>query len=619
MLILINTVVSGQGITTSSINGTLTSTEGEVLPGCIIVAIHQPSGSKYVTTSGTKGDYNLPDLKVGGPYLITISLLGYKVQKDSSIFLDLGEELNLNYKLASNSTNLNQVVISGKADKTFNSGRTGSNTNISAEDMQMLPSVSRSLNDYTRLTPEANNNAGGMSYAGANNRYNNFSIDGSVNNDVFGLSSSGTNGGTAGTQPISLDAIQTINVAISPYDVKQGGFTGAGINAVTKSGANNIFGDVYYFLNNQNLVGRSVIDSSKESNYSSSQMGISLGGPIIKDKLFFFVNGESTDASYPSSYNIGQGSKIADSTVKNIENKLMQVTDGQYNGGGYGPFTDKTTSDKIFARIDWNINTNNKLTIRNNYVQASEDNLSRSLSSLTFNDGGYTLKNKTNNTVMELDSRFSNKVANELRIGYTTVSDNRICPGNPFPSVTIDIPVTPTLPAQYITLGSQYSSMANSLDQNITTISDNLNIYLNKNKITIGTEDELYHFKNLFIQDQYGNYVYSSYSSFMDISQSAYYQTHVGYDCANYTYYYSTVQGQPDWAAQFNAEQLGFYAQDEISLIKNVKITAGVRVDVPVFPDKPVANNTFDTSALAKTYGVATTQMPKSNPLISPR
>ena len=616
--VLFNTAVSGQGITTSSINGTITSDEGEILPGSIIIAIHEPSGTKYATTSGTSGSFNLPSLKVGGPYIIKISLLGYQEKKDSSIYLDLGEDLNLNVKLTRTSTNLNQVVISGKADNTFNSSRTGSNTNISATQIQMLPSVSRSLTDYMRLTPQANNNSGGLSYAGANNRYNNFSIDGSVNNDVFGLSSSGTNGGTAGTQPISLDAIQTINVAISPYDVKQGGFTGAGINAVTKSGTNTVMGDAYYFFNNQNLAGKTPTNDpkvvrTKLSNFSSSQMGLSVGGPILKDKLFFFFNGEMTNRLDPSSYNVGAGSNIPDSIAENIKNILLEKTGGTYDGGGYGPYTNKTTSQKFFARIDWNINTNNKLTIRNNYVQASEDNLSRSVNSLVFNDGGYTLKSKTNNTVVELDSRFSNKLANELRIGYTTVRDNRVLMGQPFPSVSITINAQ-----EHVSLGSEKSSEANSLDQNISTLSDNLSIYLNKNKITIGTEDELYHFKNLFIQDNFGYYVYGSYDAFTHVIHSDSAQVH-DWDCANYTYYYSTLKDQPRWAAQFKAMQLGFYAQDEISMIKNVKITIGVRVDVPVFPDKPTENKAFDTDTNFTKYGVATNQMPKSTPLLSPR
>jgi hypothetical protein len=619
-IILFNTTISGQGITTSSMNGTITSTEGEQLAGCIIVAIHQPSGSKYVTTSGVKGEFNLPGLKVGGPYLIKVSLLGYQEKKDSSIYLDLGEDLNLNIKLANSSTNLNQVVISGKADNTFNSGRTGSNTNISTEQMQMLPSVSRSLTDYERITPQANNNAGGMSFAGANNRYNNFSIDGSVNNDVFGLSSSGTNGGTAGTQPISLDAIQTINVAISPYDVKQGGFTGAGINAVTKSGTNKFAGDAYYFFNNQNFAGKTPTDNdtvvrTKLNNYSSKQIGLSFGGPVIKDKLFFFLNGEITERSDPSAYNNNEeGSNIPDSIVTNIYNHLLQITEkagNKYDGGGFAPFVNKTTSQKIFGRVDWNINNNNKLTIRNNYVQASEDNRSRSINSIVFDGGGYTLKSNTNNTVLELDSRLSLKIANELRIGYTTVRDKRVLMGQPFPSVTVKI-----TSLESVSFGSEKSSEANSLDQNITTLSDNLNIYLNKNKITIGTEDELYHFKNLFIQDNYGAYSYASYAGFMDVGSG---NEIANYDCYNYTYYYSTVPGQPQWAPQFSAMQLGLYIQDEFTVVKDLKLTGGVRVDVPVFPDKPTENKAFDSDTNFTKYKVATNQMPKSNPLFSPR
>ncbi len=618
IIVLINLTAIGQGITTGTIDGTIRSADKELLPGCIIVAIHQPSGSKYITTSGKKGDFNLPNLKVGGPYLIKISLLGYQEKKDSSVFIGLGEDLNLNYTLSNNSVNLTQVEIIGKADNVFNSNRTGASTNISTEDIQALPSVSRSINDYLRITPQANNISSGMSYAGANNRYNNFSIDGSVNNDVFGLSSSGTNGGMSGTQPISLDAIQTIRVDISPFDVKQGGFTGAGINAITRSGTNNFFGDVYYYMNNQNLVGKSVIDGSSQTNYSSLQRGISVGGPIVKDKLFFFFNTELTDRNEPSAYNIRQGSTIKDTIIRNIENKLLQVTGDKYNGGGYDPFTNTTSSQKFFIRFDWNINNSNKLTVRDNYVNASQDNLGRSISGLTFNNGGYTMKNKTNNIVLELSTRFSPKVANELRLGYTTVSDNRVCPGDPFPRITINLPATSTTPAQHIYIGDDVSSMANSLDQTITTLSDNLNIYLNKHKITIGTENELYHFKNLFIQYNYGSYTYASYNSFMDISSSA--QTQLNnWDCTNYSYYYSTVPGEPKWAAQFNAIKLGGYVQDVFNIVKNVKITAGVRVDVPLFPDKPTENKTFDTLAIARSLNLATNQMPKSTPLFSPR
>jgi hypothetical protein len=623
-LFLFNAKISGQGVTTGSMNGIITSDAGETLPGCIVLATHKPSGSQYATTTGANGNYYIPNLKVGGPYVIRVVLLGYQEQKDSSVYIELGEELNLNFKLEQNNIKLQEIVISSKPDNTFNSGRTGAITNISVPLIKMLPSVSRSLDDYMRITPQANNNAGGLSYAGANNRYNNFSVDGSVNNDVFGLSSSGTNGGMAGTQPISLDAIQAINVAISPYDVKQGGFTGAGINAVTKSGTNSFVGDVYYFINNQNFVGKTPTDDptvtrTKLSNYSSMQTGFSSGGPIIKDKLFFFLNAELTDRSDPSKYNIGQGSNIPDSIAQNIYNHLKEITGGKYDGGGFAPFVNKTKSYKLFSRVDWNINTNNKLTIRNNYVQASEDNLGRSINSLVFDDGGYTMKSNTNNTVMELDSRFSNQLSNELRIGYTTVGDNRVPMGPAFPSVTVEnINHNPSLSVSF---GNEKSSMANSLYQHITTLSDNLTIYLNKHKVTIGTEDELFHFKNLFIQDNYGYYVYGStsangYNAFMDVGSG---HELSNWDCTNYTYYYSTVSGQPRWAPQFNAMQYGLYVQDEFNIVKNLKITAGIRADVPVFPDNPTENNAFNTDINFTKYGVATNQMPKSNPLYSPR
>jgi TonB-dependent Receptor Plug Domain. len=261
-----------------------------------------------------------------------------------------------------------------------------------------MPSISRSVSDFTRLVPQAASSNGGTSFSGTNNRYNSFQVDGVVNNDVFGLAGTGTNGGQAGIQPISLDAIEQIQVVIAPYDVRQSGFTGGGINAITKSGSNDFKGSAYFYGNNQDFVGttagKNVENRKKLDKQTDMQFGVSLGGALIKNKLFFFVNGEITDKSYPTSYNVGEGSNVTKEEADQVMNHLMSISGG-YNGGGYGPMDVTTKSYKILERIDWNINDNNKFTLRHSYVSGKQLNYSLSANGLRFNDNGYYMNSKT--------------------------------------------------------------------------------------------------------------------------------------------------------------------------------------------------------------------------------
>ncbi|HUX57686.1 MAG TPA: TonB-dependent receptor [Bacteroidales bacterium] len=616
IFLFITVMMYGQGSTTSGINGRVVDEKNQPIPGATVIAIHGPTGTQYGTLVDSNGMFHLPNLNVGGPYSIKVTFIGYKPDIQEKVFLRLGDRLDFSIKMVEDVVQMGEVIVVGKPDNTFNSGRTGANTNITQENMGQMPSIARSLNDFTRLTPQATTTSGGVSLAGSNNRYNNFQIDGAVSNDVFGLSGSGTNGGQAATQPISLDAIQEIQVVIAPFDVRQGGFTGGGINAITKSGTNEITGSAYFFGNNQGLVAKTPTDNpdatrSKLNNYSDYQAGLSVGGPIIKNKLFFFLNAEMTKKEQPSTYDLGDGSNFRQGMLDSILTKLAEIGPG-YDAGGYGSFINSTKSTKLFGRLDWNINANHQLTLRHSFLDALDDKLSRSRDYLAFNNAGYRFINKTNSTVAELKSRFNDNIANELRIGYTRVRDYRSLMGDPFPYIKID---KIDGESRSLEIGSERYSSANELDQDIWSIEDNLLWFLGKHNLTIGTHNEFFGFRNLFIRDNMGAYVYSSFNNFMSVGTLAEaLPKEYGYSFSN-----ESITGSPRWAPSFNAYQLGLYVQDEWNAAKGLKLTIGLRVDLPVFPDKPTGNTTFNSDPNYTKFGVTTDQMPEAVPMWSPR
>ncbi|HET9412489.1 MAG TPA: TonB-dependent receptor, partial [Candidatus Saccharimonadales bacterium] len=332
-------------------NGTIKDQAGSPLPGATIIAVHNPTNTQYVATTNADGYYNIQNMRVGGPYTVRTSYVGYQEQRSENVNLALGQSARVDFTLSESSRELGEVEILGERNDVFNQDRTGAATNVSREQIERLPTLSRSLQDFTRLTPQASGN----SIGGSSNRYNNITIDGAVNNDVFGLSSSGTPGGSAGTQPISLDAIQEIQVVIAPYDVKQGNFTGGGINAVTRSGTNKFSGSVYGFGRNEDIIGKAVEGPRvKADEFKNYQYGIRVGGPIIPDKLFFFTNYDATRITEPVRFAPGSSeSQIPLSAAQQVA-EFVQETYG-YDVGSFGGFDRDTESDKLFARLDWNI------------------------------------------------------------------------------------------------------------------------------------------------------------------------------------------------------------------------------------------------------------------------
>jgi outer membrane receptor protein involved in Fe transport len=576
-------------VTTSTLSGSITSGT-EPLAGATVSATHQPTGTVYRSSSLKQGVFNLVNLIPGGPYTVEVSFVGFQTYTQPNVFLALGENTRLDINLTSSTTTLESVVITGTAAARR---KTGASTSISRQQIAALPTLSRSLQDYTRLTPQANGN----SFGGANNRFNNITIDGAVNNDVFGLSSSGAPGGPAGTTPISLDAIQEIQVVIAPYDITYGNFTGGGVNAVTRSGTNRFEGSAYYFLRNENTIGKDPVSRVKSTEFSDKQYGLRLGGPIIQNKLFFFVNGELARRTAPTIFNPGDaGALLTVAEAAALADTLMKKYD--YNPGSYGTFVAQTQSDKLFGRIDWNITDKHQLTLRHNYIKAFDDNNTRSATLFRYENNGYRFNNKQNITVAELRSRFSQGLSNNLILGLHRIRDFRTTLGELFPFAEI------SKGSGTIQLGSERSSVANELDQNIFEITDNVKLFRGKQTFTIGTHNEFFSFRNLFINNALGRWRFASIQDFYNNNPR---QVEVNY---------SNVPGNPRPAAEFNAAQLGFYAQDEIQINPQFRLTAGIRVDIPVIGDKPPYNKIVDSTFKGQ---YSTTNIPDKQLLWSPR
>ncbi|MGA9119915.1 MAG: carboxypeptidase regulatory-like domain-containing protein [Bacteroidota bacterium] len=592
-----------QGLTTAAINGVVTDQNGEVLPAANVVAVHVPSGTVYGISTRTDGHFNLLGLRAGGPYTITASLVGYRPQKEQNIELQLGQNFEINFKLVSEAVELGEINVTAERSAIISASRTGASTNVSKEAIERLPTVTRSFQDFERISPLFV----GSSAAGRSNRFNNIQIDGANVNDLFGLGASGTPGGQANTNPISLDALQEFQIVIAPYDVRQGGFTGGGVNAITRSGTNQYTGSAYFYGRNQNQVGLGpTIPAKKVADFSDVQSGFRVGGPILQDKLFFFANGEITRRRAPSDVVLSAPGVAGPNVVRipaDTAARLASILRSRYgyDPGSFDALTARRQSNKIFARIDWNINEENRLTLRHNYVDAFDDNLQRTTASYYFENTNYVFNSTTNQTVLQLSSTLGTHFANELILGYTSIRDSRDYPGKAFPFVRINYDNNSSL---VLGAGSENFSQANKLDQDIFEVTDNFTWFAGSNVFTFGTHNEFFNFTNLFIRNLFGYYEFPSVAAF-DQNKPTDYQLS-----------WSQV-ADPNWAAKFSALQWGLYGQVESQVLPNVKLTAGVRFDVPTLPDKPSYNKSVDSTFSG--IGISTDKVPTGKVLWSPR
>ncbi len=575
-----------QGNTTSSINGVVYDQDNKSVPGATILAIHSPSGSRYTSIAENDGSFRISNMRVGGPYMITVSFVGLKTFQDNDSFLQLGETKTLKVKLTSESNQLKEVVIVSARDNTFNSKRTGAETVIDSKKINALPSLSRNISDFARLTPQAQLRGDDvLSIAGQNNRYNSIYIDGAVSNDVFGLAANGTNGGQTGVSPISIDAIEQFQVSVSPFNVKLSGFSGGAISAITRSGTNNFEGSAYFLNRDQNLVGKTppslagTAARTKLANFTAQTYGVRAGGALIKDKLFYFINYERQDNETPQPFEL---STYTGNSKDRLAELITKLTSYGYDPGSFTNNVRTLVSDKLTAKLDWNISDNHKLSLRHGYVKAENFNPRRSsATAINYVNGNELFNSVTNTTALELNSKFGNKYANNLVVAYTDVNDDRDPSGNPFPTVQIFDGSAPS-----IFFGAESFSTANLLRQKILTITDNLEISLGRNTLTIGTHNEFSSSRNVFFGNNFGSYRFASLDDFLTNKKPNRFQMN-----------YSLIGGEGDdslGAAEFGTKQFGAYIQNDMRITDNLKISYGVRVDVPVWEDGLV-NNDFNT------------------------
>ena len=610
-----------QGITTATISGKITDSKGEALPGANVIAIHVPSGTQYGTATRADGSYTIPNARIGGPYKITASFVGYANQEVNGLFLNLGVTTAQNLSLAEEGTSLNEIVVSGQS--LVNSDRTGAITNISNNQIQQLPTLSRSFNDYIRLTPQANGN----SFGGRSSGFNNITVDGGLFNNAFGLS--GTVGGQANAQPISLDAIDQITTSIAPYDVREGSFTGAGVNVVTRSGTNDIEGSVYYFTRNESLVNSKVRDTeSPLQNFTVQNTGFRLGGPIIKDKLFLFVNYERERRTDPGTNFLASRPGLSGTNISAVQaadldalSTFLQTNYG-FNPGPYEGYNLQSNSDKAAVKLDYNISNVHKLTIKYNYLISYRDvtpsgsggisnTRSPGLTGLPYLGAYYRINNNLNSFTAELNSNFNNKFSNKLQIGYSEFRDFRENPAiaNPFPMVDIGNGSGGFLTS----FGFEPFSANNILNTNVLQISDNLDIFKNKHTISVGTYNEFYKFQNGFAPNYYGIYRFNSLADFYasaagTAGRSSFYRLQ-----------YSAAADGSFPLVETNAMQLGFYVQDKYEINSKFNITAGIRVDIPIITSDIASNTAVAGFNFRDGAKIETSKLQKSQTLLSPR
>ena len=595
---LATTMVANAQSTTASLNGFVTDNHGKPIAGATVVATHTPTETIYGAVTDANGAYRLQGLRVGAPYTLEFSFVGYKEKRYSDIALALGEMQQINVTL-SDTQNIDAIVIS--TDR-FAENRTGAGVAFGEDIISRTPTVSRSIDDITRLAPQAMiSKDGGISIAGTNSRYNSFQIDGTASNDMYGLTSTGTNGGLAGANPIPLDAISDIQVVTAPFDVRQGGFSGGGINAITKSGTNTFSGTAYAYYNDHNFYGRNPVDGKKLAEQRTQIYGVSLGGAIIKNKLFFFLNGEFNLDSSPSSYYVGDNyCKISEADANSIAERFYALTG--YNGGGYGKQILNKRTGSLIARLDWNINSRHNLSVRYNFLDARKDEFVSSATLLRFNGEGYTSIADTHSVVAELNSRVSEKIFNEFRVGYTRVHDGRdAMSGELYPYVEIQKMRDGESTSVYI--GTDPFAIMNDLVQNTITLTDNFSYYANSHTITIGTHNEIFNSSCLYMANAMGAYTYATLDDFLNDSARKYVR--------NYAI------GDP--ATNITSAQFGAYIQDEWNASPRFSMTYGLRADIPVIFGNPPTNEAFNSSDIAVKYGIKTNQVPKASVLISPR
>ena len=629
MAIMLYCTTAMAQVTTSSMSGKVTMKDsGEEVIGATVQVVHEPSGTRYNAVSNMDGRFSIQGMRTGGPYSVTVSYIGFQPKSYKGITLQLGENYDLGIEMSEDANELQEVVVTGTKSK-FNAEKTGASTNINNAQIVNLPTVSRSIYDVTRLSPYGGN---GMSFAGADGRNSNFTVDGANFNNNFGLS----DGLPGGGNPISLDAIEEMQVVVSPFDVRQTNFIGGGVNAITKSGTNTFRGSAFVYHRNENLRGDAInhqtIDGAREKDQSTTY-GFTLGGPIIKDKLFFFVNGEMVKT--PTVVNRWRGSRdgYPDETnyISRTTNDDLDAVSNfvlgkyRYDTGSYTSFPADESNYKLLARLDWNITDAHHLAFRYNYTKnkswrtpnaSSMDGGTRSayarmsLYSMSFANSMYSMDNIVHSFSLDLNSRFGTNLFNQFLATYSKLDDVRGSESSEFPFIDILDGTDNT--ANYMALGYELFTWNNAVHNNIFNAKDDITYFIGNHKIMAGLSFEHQMADNQYMRNGTGYYRYRSIQDFMNGGTPE-------VVCLTYGY-----GGESSPAARVQFNQVGFYAQDDWNITDRFKLTYGTRIDGLFFNNGDLMTN---NAILALNYydgsgnvrHIDTGKWPNSKFSISPR
>ena len=597
--------VASAQITTSTLSGKVTDSEKEAIIGATVQAIHTPSGTSYGTITNIDGRYTIQGMRAGGPYKVTISYVGYQTAVYEDITLALGETYVLNHEVKESSELLDEVVISATASK-FSTAKTGAATNISNVQMATLPTVNRSIEDVARMSPYAN----GMSFAGGDGRSTNFTVDGANFNNNFGLNAGLPGGGN----PISVDAIEEMQVVIAPFDVRQTNFIGGGINAITKSGTNTVKGTAYTYYHNQALNGRKINgETISVPDEEKKVYGFTLGGPIIKNKLFYFVNFESEKTpGQVINYRANKGGEEAKGNVsRTLESDMKAVQDYMkskygYDTGSYTDFPGDESNMKALVRVDWNINDNNKLSARYNYTKNTAWNAPNGNSSdtgyrlnntyrtgnesMAFANNMYSQDNKVQSFSLDLNSRFNEKWSNQLLATYSNIEDVRGSSSDPFPHVDLIMQDASGAWKPYMSLGYELFTWNNGVHNKIYTVKDDVTYMAGNHKVTFGASYEHQFANNAYMRNGALYYRYLIQGAYNDSDNSAAILAALNGTPETFAITYGWG-GEQNPTAQVTFNQIGAYAQDEWDMSKNFKLTYGIRIDDLLFDNSDIATN----------------------------
>ncbi|HTR78162.1 MAG TPA: carboxypeptidase regulatory-like domain-containing protein [Gemmatimonadaceae bacterium] len=607
------TRLSAQGVTTAAISGVISDAQGHPIEDAQVLVLNRATGATAGATTHADGRYYVQGLEVGGLYRVSVRHIGYAPASRDSLSILLGQDFRLDLQLSTAVTQIAAVTTTTTAfnrEDVISPAHEGVANTITDSAIARMPTLHRNFTDFLALASDISTSGPGNSGGGQNNRFNAIQIDGAVGTDLFALGTTGQPGGQANAKQVPLGAVQEYQIVLAPYDVRQGNFTGALVNAVTKSGTNEVHGELIGNYRDQNL--ERDIPLLRNSPFKQDQYGFSVGGPIVIDRLHFFLSGEKQAESTPASgpyfgEPVGSSTPTVDSAsmVKIIN--ALQNQYGYTNVGGGQQVTNKNPLNNFFGRLDLSdLPLNSRAVFRYNYAAANLDVFSRSASAFELSNNGYNFADATNSELLQLFSNFSNGASNEFFTDYTTISDVRVVPINA-PYVTIkNVPVAP-LPGQTtatgttsVVAGTDNSSQGNALNQWITEFSDNYTLPWGDHRFTIGTKDQFYRVRNLFSQNSYGNYTFDSIDSLV---LGAPHNVTIGKKLDN-----------SDGAARWSARTLGFYAEDQWATTEDLNLTLGLRVDVPAFLTSPGTNDT-----VLKYLHINTADMPKNNAQWAPR